>query len=344
MKKIIIALFTALCVTGSVIAQNADPIVNVVANPGILDEQATGLLQVTASNIGNTSIINNSLQVTITIGANATITGLAASSSTKWTTSSFTTGNGNTITMRNTAGIIQPFDTATILLAVQAKESENAGNITATIGYIPGPNVLLPGSAPSSTQGNAQTNNDISLSSLVVNNVVPLPVKLLSFSGRGNKCNALISWETGQENTADYYEVERSTDGSHFAAKAKAAGGQSTYSVSIPQDAAKTFYRLKMGDGSGTVSYSNTIVVTTSCGSGPVTAYPNPTSSSLTITGLSGGETIRFYNVLGQVVKNTVANGSPFTEDLSNLPAGQYRAVISNQEITVITIPVTKTD
>ncbi len=154
MKKIILLLLTAVLCAGGAKAQFADPIINIIAEPGTLPQNSNGLLEVTASNLGNSDIVANSLDITVTVGANATITGIAAGSDARWTQHSLSTGDANTIVLRNTAGGIEALDGTTIFLSITATHVGENNIINSTIAYVPGGNSLLAGNAQSSTQGN----------------------------------------------------------------------------------------------------------------------------------------------------------------------------------------------
>lgn len=348
MKKTIIALVAALTFTGSAIAQDADPFINVVAAPITLVELNPGQLDVTAANFGLDDIAQNSVEITITIGTNATITGVAAGSSAKWTQTSLTLGSGNTIKLVNSTGTIFSQEATTVLLTIMAMDDAGTGNISASVAYLAGTNPLLPGNAANSSQGNTQLNNDNSSTTLSVTPLLPLPIKLLSFNGRADECNAVISWESSEAATIESFVVESSADGSRYNAVQQVAVGKgderSAYSVRIAQNESRMLYRLRMNAKDGTSTYSAIVAVSTSCRNMPVKLYPSPTKGAVTITGLSGGESVRFYNVLGQPVLNAVGTSTVFITDISALPAGQYRVVIRNKDQTIATIPVMKAD
>jgi hypothetical protein len=74
--------------------------------------------------------------------------------------------------------------------------------------------------------------------------------------------------------------------------------------------------------------------------SSAVKAYPNPTAGIINVE-FSNAATrqIAVYDLIGNMVKNTIVRGNSLTLDISNYPKGQYLIrVISNEEIDVIKI------
>ncbi len=85
----------------------------------------------------------------------------------------------------------------------------------------------------------------------------PLPVKLIGFNVARQQNNNIIEWSTAQEFNSDYFEIERSENGSTWSgiATVKAAGNSSSiikYSYTDRANAAsKVYYRLKQVDIDG---------------------------------------------------------------------------------------------
>jgi hypothetical protein len=100
---------------------------------------------------------------------------------------------------------------------------------------------------------------------------IPLPVKLVSFAGKENNKLAELSWDITPDSDPDYFEVQKSNDGNSFASIATIQGsaGQQqaasvTYRYADPAHLnGTTFYRLKMTDISGTVTYSKIVLIST---------------------------------------------------------------------------------
>ncbi len=107
------------------------------------------------------------------------------------------------------------------------------------------------------------------------------PVELLTFTGQKNRSVIDLVWQTASEINSDYFEVQRSTDGSRFTAigKVNAVGNSTaieTYSLVDEQPNVGTnFYRLKIVDTDGTFEYSDIIQIGFN-ENGIVKVYPNP--------------------------------------------------------------------
>ena len=115
---------------------------------------------------------------------------------------------------------------------------------------------------------------------------VPLPVVLVSFTGKATAAGTQLSWATAQEVNSARFVVERSTDGRRFEAIAElaAAGNSGPRSYGYLDAAAPalsaslSYYRLRQEDRDGTTAYSAVVSVgrKAAAGSAPATAYPNP--------------------------------------------------------------------
>jgi len=94
-----------------------------------------------------------------------------------------------------------------------------------------------------------------------------LPVKLNNFQGSKNKSNVQLQWNISDNEIANTFEIERSTDGKNFATAALLFGteksGSETYSYNELNEDAKVYYRLKMGDKSDVITYSKILVFST---------------------------------------------------------------------------------
>ncbi len=58
----------------------------------------------------------------------------------------------------------------------------------------------------------------------------PLPVELISFSGKKNKDGIKLDWITGSETNCDYFTIEKSNDGNNFCSIEKLAGSGNSVS------------------------------------------------------------------------------------------------------------------
>ena len=181
--------------------------------------------------------------------------------------------------------------------------------------------------------------------------LITVPVKLLSFTAVGTGNNANIAWQTTNEINSKFFELQRSENGSKFSAIATlpAAGHSSetkkyTFTdVDIPSGA--NYYRLKMVDLDGTVSYSQVVKVISTGNTFILTnAYPKPALSQLSITwnAPSGGKTTaNIYDYAGRMIMSrqfATATGMNYTQlAVSQLPKGQYLLKMMKDGETIVT-------
>lgn len=160
-------------------------------------------------------------------------------------------------------------------------------------------------------------------------NSVPLPLDLLSFSATPQKDDILLSWESLNESNFSHFEIEKSTDGIHFAfiknIDGKNQASRQDYQ-SIDSDVKKGvvyYYRLKMVDLDETFSYSP-IRTATLARDIPFTVHPNPAHEILNINIDSNQHTVAILNAAGNEVLRLKQTDSSNQIDISGFPAGVY--------------------
>jgi hypothetical protein len=105
LDKLILLFFDVFTFISNGYSQtNADPGIGVLMSPPIVLQGSTGILTATVGNYANKTVVENSLRVTTSVGANANIIGVAPASDAGWSQLSLTTGSGNTIQLTNTGG------------------------------------------------------------------------------------------------------------------------------------------------------------------------------------------------------------------------------------------------
>jgi CshA-type fibril repeat protein len=173
LNKLMVLFFTVFMFIPKGYSQNADPGIGVLMTPSSVTQGATGILSANVGNYSNGTIVENSLSVAISVGANAEIIGVAAGSDTRWSQLSMTAGAANTIKLTNTGGSFGSFDLGKILLTVRGNEVSDANGIIGNIIYVTANNPLLCGGCPSpaplnASQGNANNSNDNASTSVTV--------------------------------------------------------------------------------------------------------------------------------------------------------------------------------
>ena len=178
--------------------------------------------------------------------------------------------------------------------------------------------------------------------------LIPLPAEGLNATASLNDNDALIKWSTLSEHNTSYFEVQRSTDNVNFeptGQQVQAAGESETkkeYQMNdkLPAQLRSdvVYYRVKLVDQDGKVTYSNIVVVRISRKPG-VTVWPNPFLSNVTISITTESETtidVNMIDVSGKVLK-TITQSVPrgisqiSLKDLDQLPAGVYLMEIADK-------------
>ena len=154
----LLLVFTMFICSLNGYSQYADPGIGIIINPISVTQGGTGILSANVGNYGNSTIVANSLMVTITVGSNSEILGIATGSDARWTQFSLTPSSGNTMILKNTLGGFDSFDIGDILLTVRGNSVSDLDLITGDIGYITAGN----------PQGNASNTNDYSQTSLII--------------------------------------------------------------------------------------------------------------------------------------------------------------------------------
>lgn len=175
-----------------------------------------------------------------------------------------------------------------------------------------------------------------------------LPVELVDFRGTATPDGNLLQWETASERNNDFFEIQRSLNGSDWEAIASVQGnGDSDQFISyqyldrnpLP---GRNFYRLRQVDFDGAFEFSYIIsVITGDIPQLQVQAfYPNPTAQYLTLSYLTDNEeplVCQIYDLTGRmIVSHRTANSFGFNEitfDFHMLSDGAYLLRLHNQDL-----------
>jgi uncharacterized repeat protein (TIGR03803 family) len=180
---------------------------------------------------------------------------------------------------------------------------------------------------------------------LVVSNNNPLPIHLLSFSATlQNTNNARLQWQIATAEDGGKYELQRSTNVPGFTAINLQTGNsfvtQFNYTDNLLPNGTY-YYRLKMTDKDGKLTYSNVAIVKVGSKEQLIVVYPNPVkrgeSLQLTLQNITATK-IEIINIVGQVVYSSTAKqtGSFSLPISSSLMPGQYVVrVVSESKIDV---------
>jgi hypothetical protein len=169
--------------------------------------------------------------------------------------------------------------------------------------------------------------------------IIPLPVKYLGFSAVRKNTDVLVQWATSQEIGADFYEVERSEDGSNWKAisKIQAAGTTnsiSNYTYTDKNISARTvYYRIKQVDLNGRFEYSAIRAVKADSNNNVVKATTAHGNIVLQFSKQATGQVeVRLVSFNGQVVSRQLLNRPVGQLVIPAKVKGNYILTISDQQ------------
>jgi hypothetical protein len=142
----------------------------------------------------------------------------------------------------------------------------------------------------------------------------PLPVELSVFTAEVNGRAVRLAWTTASEKNSAHFEIERSLDGRSFERIGEVAAQGNTTSPTgytfrdsqTPKSPTLVYYRLRQVDADGTATFSPVRAVPVG-GAGPLTLYPNPARSAVTVAGLAAGTEVEVLDALGRAVAHATA-------------------------------------
>ncbi len=172
------------------------------------------------------------------------------------------------------------------------------------------------------------------------------PVEWVSLDVKKDRNDALLEWVVASEYNNDFFEVERSIDGSRFQSIGRIQGKgssnqKSTYTfrdVQVDQYARPViYYKLRQVDTDGSFSYSNTVeLVLADPQAISLTVFPNPTDQFAFVDyyvnskGKSRLELVDLNGKIVQLLPLADFKGRAFL-DIRELPEGVYLIKIINE-------------
>ncbi len=167
------------------------------------------------------------------------------------------------------------------------------------------------------------------------NQGVALPVTLINYSGVLRNGIADLKWQTGVETNFNHFEIEQSEDAKTFntLASISAKGNNSSYTYSVAQAAATTYYRLKMVDNDGHSKYSNVVSLSQSQVAESVILYPNPAKDYINVKVAASGD-LHIYDESGRLIINQMVQTGIAKINVSNLSSGVYYVILNGQKMS----------
>lgn len=214
--------------------------------------------------------------------------------------------------------------------------------------------------APYNTATIAQQNTYLPNGSISGNNIVKggstansaypapgcylLPLVFLSVqaSYTGNN-NIAVQWKTGAEVNNSKFIVEQSANGVTYTPAATVASqgnGSFTYTTTLRTvSGGANYIRIQQVDKDGKYTTSTVVVVPLSSLL-KLRAFPNPATTQLTVSGLSGKTTLQLYNYTGALVSSSVTQNSSVTLAVKQFPAGTYllKASADGKQISAVKV------
>ncbi|MES1159541.1 MAG: FG-GAP-like repeat-containing protein, partial [Bacteroidota bacterium] len=168
----------------------------------------------------------------------------------------------------------------------------------------------------------------------------PPTFRLVSFTGTVSANQPVLSWQAADDPGIDYYVVEYSTDSTNFSAagSVKAVGKDtSTVSYSYVDPAPRNlviYYRLKIEDTAGKVTYSKVIAVRLTGFAPTLSVSPNPVNAYLTaiVPNAAVPSQFQLTDMMGQITRSVkvAANVTSVRIDVTNLTEGVYKLIWSD--------------
>ncbi|SDE89141.1 Por secretion system C-terminal sorting domain-containing protein [Dyadobacter soli] len=163
----------------------------------------------------------------------------------------------------------------------------------------------------------------------------PLPVTLISFNAKAEEKGVMLSWATSEESNSDYFEIQRSGDGTHWQTlnEIPAAGLSSTVRHYTFRDeyplAGQNLFRLKMVDTDKSYTYSQLRSVRMKGGE-QITMSPNPVSDILTVD-LPAWKDVSALTIVDQSgrKRGSIEPAAKAMVDMRKLESGIYLVVVS---------------
>ena len=179
-----------------------------------------------------------------------------------------------------------------------------------------------------------------------------LPINLISFEGERINDNAALRWETTANSTTDHFEIERSVDNKQFynigniAAADGIASAEKIKFIFTDKSSLKntSYYRLKLFDLSGTVTYSKVIIIQHGSEEKGVQVYPTITKGTVFVSSSEkiNNPSLALYDLTGRKIAekklSTIVARVPVNVSFSNnAPKGMYILRVSDSNSIITT-------
>ncbi len=172
----------------------------------------------------------------------------------------------------------------------------------------------------------------------VVCSAIPLPINLLSFTGKFEDAVVTLNWSTASQTNNDFFTIDRSVDGVHFETISTIDGAGNSASVlsyaCIDQHPVEgtVYYRLKQTDFDGALRIFPIISVTCLHQEETISIFPNPSNGIFTITGTKAGSDLLITDLLGEVLYRKPAEEWQTELNIAAFKTGIYLLKVTTNE------------
>jgi len=186
-------------------------------------------------------------------------------------------------------------------------------------------------------------------------NAGSLPVSLSQFTARSEDANVLLNWTTSSEQNTDHFDVQRSIDGRSYTTlgqvHSKSQNGNSStplyyaFTDKVPIAGNTSYYRLRVVDKDGTITYSNVIRMNAQGETGALRIYPTLVDQQkiwIAPSSTIKGVTVDVYSMNGARMQeqqfSQISGGQTVALQLRNgLPRGMYLVSVRDGEQVIAT-------
>jgi hypothetical protein len=177
---------------------------------------------------------------------------------------------------------------------------------------------------------------------IVVEPSTVVPVTFTHLTAFEQNSDIAVEWVVQNEVNIRQYEVEKSLDGVHFTSMnhTHARGGNTTYNwLDVHAVTGDNFYRVKIVDNSGRITYSSIVKVNIGKQQPAITIYPNPVTDGIVninfIEMPAGMYQVKIFGAAGQLVftKQLIHAGGNAAEAIQfnrKFAQGVYQLEIQN--------------
>lgn len=158
--------------------------------------------------------------------------------------------------------------------------------------------------------------------------LAPLPIRLDFFGAQLNSDKTVsVKWKVSEQQDVVSYIVEKSTDGNNYSeAGVVFPSNTDNYTLLDPSPVTgKNYYRLRIKESSGKITYSQTVIVSLKAGI-VISLYPNPVSDKLTIQsfGTIQNKTAILADAQGRILQQIRITNLQQTVNMERYAAGIY--------------------